>query len=120
MKAEPTTPAAPAPDRLMSLDALRGFDMFWIIGAGSLVSALNKMTQGGPVRFLCYQLEHADWDAASSGRPTCFLDDGLHLSPAGAVGLAKLLRHLDPARPPATGEQDTPTIDTADTTATAH
>ncbi|HEX3988606.1 MAG TPA: hypothetical protein VHZ30_04185, partial [Verrucomicrobiae bacterium] len=32
------------PQRLMSLDALRGFDMFWIIGADDLVIALNKMT----------------------------------------------------------------------------
>jgi predicted acyltransferase len=46
----------------MSVDALRGFDMFWIIGANALVSALNKMTQIAPVRFLGYQLEHADWE----------------------------------------------------------
>lgn len=35
----------------------------------------------------------ADWDAYSSGRPW-FRHDGLHLSPAGAVGLARLLRPL--------------------------
>ncbi|HXU79311.1 MAG TPA: heparan-alpha-glucosaminide N-acetyltransferase domain-containing protein [Methylomirabilota bacterium] len=57
------TPDAPvAAQRLMSVDALRGFDMFWIIGANALVSALNKMTQIAPVRFLGYQLEHADWE----------------------------------------------------------
>src|SRR6266404_1457212 len=56
------TAATPvAGQRLMSVDALRGFDMFWIIGAGALVSALNKMSQVAPVRFLGYQLEHADW-----------------------------------------------------------
>src|SRR5712671_1811306 len=48
--------------RLMSVDALRGFDMFWIVGAGSLVSALNKMSQTGPTKFLANQLEHADWE----------------------------------------------------------
>ena len=35
----------PAPDgslRLMSLDALRGFDMFWIAGGGYIVTALHK------------------------------------------------------------------------------
>ena len=45
----------------MSLDALRGFDMFWIIGAGSLVSALNRISQTGPTQFLATQLEHVDW-----------------------------------------------------------
>ena len=28
--------------RLMSLDALRGFDMFWILGADSFVYALHE------------------------------------------------------------------------------
>jgi hypothetical protein len=27
----------------MSLDALRGFDMFWILGADALVRALDRM-----------------------------------------------------------------------------
>jgi predicted acyltransferase len=57
------SPAAPvATQRLMSVDALRGFDMFWIVGAGSLVSALNKMSQTGPTKFLATQLEHAEWE----------------------------------------------------------
>src|SRR5437016_3237550 len=67
-RTEPTeTAPAQAPatlvatQRLMSVDALRGFDMFWIVGAGSLVSALNKMSQTGPTKFLATQLEHADW-----------------------------------------------------------
>jgi len=46
----------------MSVDALRGFDMFWIIGAGSLVAALNKMSQIGPIKFLADQLEHVAWE----------------------------------------------------------
>ena len=57
-----TAPTSPAPQRLMSLDALRGFDMFWIIGAGSLVSALNRMSQTGPTKFLATQLEHVAWE----------------------------------------------------------
>src|SRR6266478_4692348 len=48
--------------RLMSVDALRGFDMFWIIGADSLVAALNRISQTGPTRFLANQLEHAAWE----------------------------------------------------------
>jgi predicted acyltransferase len=58
-----TTPteSAPASQRLMSVDALRGFDMFWIIGADSLVYALHKMTQTRPTSLLADQLEHAEW-----------------------------------------------------------
>jgi len=53
--------ASSVPTRLLSLDALRGFDMFWIIGADSLVYALNRMTQSGPTRFFAGQLDHAEW-----------------------------------------------------------
>src|SRR5690349_935169 len=49
------------PKRLMSLDALRGFDMFWIIGAASLVSALKRMSPGPITNFLGYELGHAQW-----------------------------------------------------------
>ena len=55
-----TTPSPP--QRLMSLDALRGFDMFWIIGADSLVYALNRMSRSGPTEFFADQLEHAAWE----------------------------------------------------------
>jgi predicted acyltransferase len=51
----------PPTQRLMSVDALRGFDMFWIIGADSLVYALNRMSRTTPTRFLADELEHADW-----------------------------------------------------------
>lgn len=45
----------------MSVDALRGFDMFWIIGAGSLVYALNQMSKNRVTTFLADQLEHVEW-----------------------------------------------------------
>ena len=45
----------------MSVDALRGFDMFWIIGADSLVYALNRMSRSKPTEFLANQLDHAEW-----------------------------------------------------------
>jgi len=45
----------------MSVDALRGFDMFWIVGAGSLVDALNQMSKNPVTSFLGTQLEHVDW-----------------------------------------------------------
>jgi predicted acyltransferase len=47
--------------RLYSLDALRGFDMFWIIGAEDIVQALHKISHTGPVNLLATQLTHKDW-----------------------------------------------------------
>jgi len=61
----PTTSVEPKPagtQRLMSVDALRGFDMFWIIGADSLVYALHRMAPSKPTTFLADQLEHAEWE----------------------------------------------------------
>jgi len=52
---------APPAQRLMSLDALRGFDMFWIIGAGSFVDGLNKTTETGITKFFADQLDHVEW-----------------------------------------------------------
>jgi len=46
----------------MSVDALRGFDMFWIIGADALVAALHRMTQNRATTLLANQLEHAEWE----------------------------------------------------------
>ncbi len=58
-------PAAPAaatpPARLVSLDALRGFDMFWILGADALVHALAKVFDVAPLRVLAGQLDHKAW-----------------------------------------------------------
>src|SRR4051812_12412175 len=62
--------AAPTSDskRLMSVDVLRGFDMFWIVGAGSLFFALSQM-QAAPkdggfslTRFLATQFQHVYWE----------------------------------------------------------
>lgn len=57
----PVPPAEPPAQRLMSLDALRGFDMFWIIGANAIVYALSRMSQTAPTKFLATQLEHVEW-----------------------------------------------------------
>jgi predicted acyltransferase len=47
--------------RLQSLDALRGFDMFWIVGGGAIVHGLSTLT-GWPVFQWCAnQLEHVPW-----------------------------------------------------------
>ncbi len=50
------------PVRLMSLDALRGFDMLCIIGADALVKSLSKVSDAGVVGFAAGQLTHAPWE----------------------------------------------------------
>ena len=57
----PPTAAAPVAQRLMSLDALRGFDMFWIVGAEGLVHGLRNITNTGPIKLLVEQLQHKPW-----------------------------------------------------------
>ncbi len=51
----------PTVQRLLSVDALRGFDMFWIIGADALVQALNRMSETPFTRLLATQMDHAEW-----------------------------------------------------------
>lgn len=48
--------------RLRSLDALRGFDMLWIIGGGRLVHTLNDWTGAGAFTWMSNQLKHKAWD----------------------------------------------------------
>jgi predicted acyltransferase len=60
MAANTPTPAADS-SRLVSLDALRGFDMFWILGADSLVYALHEMSNNPVTKFFATQLDHAEW-----------------------------------------------------------
>ena len=59
-----SSPPVPAPvsQRLRSVDALRGFDMFWIIGAEDLVHGLNKISNNDVARVMAEQLDHEDWD----------------------------------------------------------
>lgn len=60
-------PASPAPAivqasaRVRSVDALRGFDMFWILGAATLGRAFGKMGDNAVTRLLSGQLEHSQW-----------------------------------------------------------
>lgn len=48
--------------RLQSLDALRGFDMIWIMGAPMIISALYGIFGGGTLSWLNLQMEHVHWD----------------------------------------------------------
>src|SRR4029077_19400877 len=42
-------------------DALRGFDMFWIVGADAIVEALRGVSDAGLIHALADQLEHVPW-----------------------------------------------------------
>ena len=67
MKNRPTSDSTIArgtianPSRLISLDALRGFDMFWIVGADELVKGLRKASDNSVFQGLAHQLEHVAW-----------------------------------------------------------
>src|SRR2546422_5329817 len=55
----------PPARRLMSLDALRGFDMFWIVGGEEVVHALYKAWPCGPLHFLDVQMDHKAWEGVT-------------------------------------------------------
>ncbi|WP_242132532.1 acyltransferase family protein [Aestuariivivens marinum] len=48
--------------RLVSLDALRGFTMFWIIGGDALVHALSGATSLPMFKWMSQQLLHVEWN----------------------------------------------------------
>jgi predicted acyltransferase len=50
------------PTRLYSLDALRGFDMFWIMGAEEIFSSLAKTTHWPIFEAIANQLTHPAWN----------------------------------------------------------
>ena len=52
---------APKSERLLSLDALRGFDLFWIVGGHGILVALFKLTEWGWLGAMDAQLKHVDW-----------------------------------------------------------
>ncbi len=49
-------------ERLMSVDALRGFDMFWITGGHLVVAALAGLTGWGIFEWMEKHLHHVEWD----------------------------------------------------------
>jgi predicted acyltransferase len=49
-------------NRLYSLDALRGFDMFWIMGAEEVVHGLSEMTHVPFLETFSNQLRHPSWN----------------------------------------------------------
>src|ERR1700729_3058404 len=55
------TPATPS-QRLYSLDALRGFDMFWIMGGEEIFHSIYKATGSSFWGTLSDQFEHPAWN----------------------------------------------------------
>ncbi|HKK43642.1 MAG TPA: DUF5009 domain-containing protein, partial [Bacteroidales bacterium] len=51
----------PATKRLYSLDALRGFDMFWIMGGEGIFVGLASLTGWPILKLWAEQLEHVPW-----------------------------------------------------------
>ena len=54
-------PVYPA-GRLMSVDALRGFTMFWILGVDEAIHALAQVNNSAVVAAIKTQLTHVDWE----------------------------------------------------------
>ena len=57
-----TQTSPPPPQRLYSLDALRGFDMFWIMGAEEIFHGLAKATGSPFWGAIANQFTHPDWN----------------------------------------------------------
>jgi predicted acyltransferase len=61
----------PSPGRLVSLDALRGFDMFWIIGIDGIIEGVRnimgaeRFDANGPLSFIATQLTHKAWEGVA-------------------------------------------------------
>ncbi len=62
---EPTAHVPPTPvpgsGRVMSIDVLRGFDMFWIIGGHGIVLSIVALLVDPIPDWLGYQMSHPDW-----------------------------------------------------------
>jgi predicted acyltransferase len=54
-------PAQEHKPRILSLDTLRGFDMFWIIGGGALIEGLARCFPAAWLKIFAEQMEHVSW-----------------------------------------------------------
>jgi predicted acyltransferase len=60
--AQPVKPTSHPQGRLTSIDALRGFDMFWIVGGGTVVASLARVWENQVTLTLRNQLRHVHWE----------------------------------------------------------
>jgi predicted acyltransferase len=56
------SPRPTAGERLVSLDAFRGFTMFWLLGGKPFVMAIAGLGLGALSSFLKYELTHTPWE----------------------------------------------------------
>jgi predicted acyltransferase len=56
-----TNPSPTAAGRIESVDALRGFDMFWIIGGEYILKGLDNAIHYPATNFISTQLDHVEW-----------------------------------------------------------
>jgi predicted acyltransferase len=47
--------------RIVAVDALRGFDLFWIVGAEAVLKSLDRILHTPATGFISTQLEHVTW-----------------------------------------------------------
>jgi predicted acyltransferase len=59
---KPELRAVPPSQRIVSVDALRGFDMFWIVGGGPLMMAFCKLFRNPLPPWLDRQFDHVEWE----------------------------------------------------------
>ena len=60
--AAPAVDVAPRVERVVSVDALRGFDMFWILGGEEVIHSLTKVFPNRVTGTLSYEFDHAKWE----------------------------------------------------------
>ena len=77
--------------RVASIDALRGFDMFWITGGEEIIRALHKMSPNATTDLLSLQFRHVEW----AGFHFYDLIFPLFLFVVGLVLPFSLSRHLE-------------------------
>ena len=53
--------AVALPGRLVSIDALRGFDMFWIVGGDAIFRSLQNISRNPITEWINLQLQHCPW-----------------------------------------------------------
>jgi len=56
----------PKPKRILSVDALRGFDMIWILGAEGVFAALFVITGWPWLQSLAMQMQHSIWHGVTA------------------------------------------------------
>ena len=58
---EPVLETLPRSTRLVSVDALRGFDMFWIMGGDTVIRSFPAIHDSAFTRGLAAQMDHCEW-----------------------------------------------------------